>query len=254
MNRPADRSFTSHFFYSFDEESFDEESFNDTELKYSYFCPSCHYFVKTKFNTSLGDTTKCAKCGKIALLATCDEVEVYINPSSRFDIVGLHSIQNRFNAVKDIDYFKTSKYCIGLMSVFDYYGKKEFSLLFGRIPDSLYSKIGTTDLSSSCILLNTFGGIDFHTLESLKNQNIKDMIAYLKNEKAILEKGYPYKKWPWFKYFLFRAAYLNTNILYQGLEGNELQIYKHVFYKDKNDNSTQDCTRFYLYLSGNYEI
>ena len=60
------------------------------------------------------------------------------------------------------------------------------------------------------------------------------MIAYLKNEKAILEKGYPYKKWPWFKYFLFRAAYLNTNILY--------------------DNSTQDCTRFYLYLRGNYEI
>ena len=53
---------------------------------------------------------------------------------------------------------------------------------------------------------------------------------------------------------LLAAAYLNTNILYQGLEGNELKIYKHVFYKDKNDNSTQDCTRFYLYLRGIYRI
>ena len=242
MNRPAGYGFTNEY------------SFNQYDLIYGYFCPSCSYFDRNTYNNVANETERCINCGKISLFASYDEVKRYSNPSYKLDISGLYSVQNKFNAVKDIDYFEASKYCIMPMSVFDYYGKKDFSLLFNRIPCFIYSRIGGNNLYSSCVLLNTLAGIDFYTLESLKNITMIEMLLYLKDKITILERGYPNKKLLWLKYFLFRAAYLNVNVLYHGLKGIELEIYEHIFHKDKNNNGTYDSVRFSSFLKGNYEI
>ena len=248
MNRPAGYDLVFDSFYSFDGTSFDRVYF-----KYIHLCPSCCYLYDCELGVRLDKTIKCKNCGKIALLVSDTELREYFNPSFKDNIVGLNSIHNKLNSVKDIDYFETSNRCLDEMKVFNYYDKKEFSLLFGRVHDSVYIKTDFLYFSSSYALLNTFGGIDFYTLELLRKPNLNSMIPYLKDERIVEKIGYPSEKSTWFKYFIFRAAYLNTNILYQDLKGIQLEIYDHVFHRDRNNGLNIDCINS-QYLRGIYRI